>query len=97
MRHSISWNTRRELTHLTKHRYQKATDAQKSSLLDAFTAATAYHRKYAVTLLSEPRIAPDKKNDPCFVEQKNGSVVRRGVGYSRQEGERGVRLRESAG
>lgn len=32
-----------------------------------------------------------KKNDGCFVEQKNYSVVRRAVGYARYEGHRGVR------
>jgi hypothetical protein len=33
-----------------------------------------------------------KKNDGCFVEQKNYSVVRRAVGYARYEGQRTVRL-----
>jgi hypothetical protein len=33
-----------------------------------------------------------KKNDGCFVEQKNYSVVRRAVGYARYEGHRSVRL-----
>lgn len=28
-----------------------------------------------------------KKNDQCFVEQKNGSIVRQLVGYDRYEGE----------
>lgn len=32
-----------------------------------------------------------KKNDQCFVEQKNGSVVRTLVGYDRFEGERAYR------
>jgi len=32
-----------------------------------------------------------KKNDQCFVEQKNGSVVRQLVGYDRFEGERAYR------
>ncbi|HZC02612.1 MAG TPA: transposase, partial [Gammaproteobacteria bacterium] len=32
------------------------------------------------------RSRPYKKNDPCFVEQKNGAVVRRWVGYDRYEG-----------
>jgi hypothetical protein len=31
------------------------------------------------------------KNDPCYVEQKNGSVVRQLVGYDRFEGERAYR------
>lgn len=33
------------------------------------------------------RTRPNKKNDNCFVEQKNDSVVRRIVGYYRFEGE----------
>ena len=33
-----------------------------------------------------------KKNDGCFVEQKNYCVVRRAVGYARYEGDRSVRL-----
>jgi hypothetical protein len=32
------------------------------------------------------RCRPYKKNDQCHVEQKNGSVVRRVVGYDRYEG-----------
>jgi hypothetical protein len=33
-----------------------------------------------------------KKNDGCFVEQKNYSVVRRAVGYARYEGDAQLRL-----
>jgi transposase InsO family protein len=32
----------------------------------------------------------DKKNDNCFVEQKNGNTVRKIVGYARFAGDRGV-------
>lgn len=35
---------------------------------------------------------PWKKNDGCFVEQKNYSVVRRAVGYARYEGDAQLRL-----
>ena len=31
------------------------------------------------------------KNDQCFVEQKNGAIVRQVVGYDRLEGERAYR------
>ncbi len=37
------------------------------------------------------RCRPYKKNDQCHVEQKNGSVVRRLVGYDRFEGEAACR------
>ena len=32
-----------------------------------------------------------KKNDQCFVEQKNGAIVRHFIGYDRYEGERAYR------
>lgn len=38
------------------------------------------------------RSRPYKKNDNCFVEQKNDSVVRRVVGYYRFEGEQSLPL-----
>lgn len=41
------------------------------------------------------RSRPYRKNDNCFVEQKNYSVVRRLVGYARYQGEDDVaRLNE---
>jgi hypothetical protein len=36
------------------------------------------------------RARPYRKNDNCFVEQKNGDVVRKTVGYARFEGENAV-------
>ncbi len=36
--------------------------------------------------LTFTRSRPYKKNDQCFIEQKNGHVVRRTVGYDRYEG-----------
>jgi len=38
------------------------------------------------------RSRPYKKNDQAHVEQKNGSVVRRWIGYDRYEGDRGTRM-----
>ncbi|MCH8311269.1 MAG: transposase, partial [Chloroflexi bacterium] len=34
---------------------------------------------------------PYKKNDQCYVEQKNGSIVRQLVGYDRFEGQAAYR------
>src|SRR5713226_5408723 len=42
--------------------------------------------------ISFTRSRPYRKNDSCFVEQKNYSVVRRAVGYQRCEGDEQVRL-----
>jgi hypothetical protein len=36
------------------------------------------------------RSRPYRKNDNCFVEQKNGDVVRKTVGYARFEGQNAV-------
>ncbi len=38
------------------------------------------------------RTRPYRKNDNPYVEQKNGSVVRRAVGYARYEGETDLKL-----
>lgn len=42
--------------------------------------------------ISFTRSRPYRKNDSCFVEQKNYSVVRRAVGYYRYQTERELRL-----
>lgn len=49
----------------------------------------AFCRREAITFT---RSRPYKKNDQCFVEQKNGAVVRRLVGYDRYEGLEAARL-----
>jgi len=38
------------------------------------------------------RSRPYKKNDQCFIEQKNGQIVRRLVGYDRYEGMEAARI-----
>jgi hypothetical protein len=48
----------------------------------------AYCRRESITFT---RGRAHKKNDQCFVEQKNGSVVRQLVGYDRYEGQRAYR------
>ena len=40
--------------------------------------------------IGQSRSRTDKKNDNCFVEQKNGATVRKIVGYSRLCGDKGV-------
>lgn len=72
-------------------------------MLDEFVALTAYNHWYPVGLLRgsrrqrppQPR-APRrgrawKKNDGCFVEQKNYSVVRRAVRYACYQGPAALR------
>lgn len=49
----------------------------------------AYCEREAITFT---RSRPYKKNDQCFVEQKNGQIVRRLVGYDRYEGLEAARV-----
>jgi len=51
MRHTMSLKARGELLAATARRYQQACKPEKTTILDEFTAATNYHRKYAMTLL----------------------------------------------
>jgi hypothetical protein len=52
----------------------------------------AYYEAEHITFT---RGRPDVKNDQCFVEQKNGAVVRQVIGYDRFEGEQAYQqLRE---
>jgi len=51
MERSMSLSARTELTVSLRTRYQQAKRPEKRKILDEFTAATGYHRKYAVSLL----------------------------------------------
>ena len=53
MQSGLRLQTRRELLQQVIPKYRQAsTVKKKSKLLDAFTAATGYHRKYAMWLLN---------------------------------------------
>ena len=49
----MSLPARRELLASTAPRYAKTNKKQKQIILDEFTAATGYHRKYAISLLNK--------------------------------------------
>lgn len=51
----MSLLSRRELVVATAPRYQEANKKGKQRILDEFTAATGYHRKYAISLLNQER------------------------------------------
>jgi hypothetical protein len=57
-----------------------------SEFINAELLAYCKHEQLTFT---RGRVA--KKNDQCFVEQKNGNIVRQDVGYDRFEGERAYR------
>lgn len=48
---------------------------------------SAFINDHLLRYCNERKIRPYKKNDNCFVEQKNYSVVRRNVGYLRYDTE----------
>jgi hypothetical protein len=60
----MSLSAKRELTRTTAHRYQASSREEKGRILDEFTAATGYHRKYALTLLKVPPPASKPKPPP---------------------------------
>jgi hypothetical protein len=47
----MSLKSKRELLEVVQARYLKAKKVEKQKMLDEFTAATGYHRKYAIWLL----------------------------------------------
>ncbi len=47
----MSQKSKQELAEVLRPRYQKASRAEKSRLLDEFVATTGYHRKYAIRVL----------------------------------------------
>src|SRR6266568_6879743 len=49
---SLSYQARRELLQQAVPQYREASPSQKRTLLDAFVAATGYHRTYARWLLN---------------------------------------------
>jgi len=59
----MSLPARRELLASTAPRYATANKKQKQTILDEFTAATGYHRKYAISLLKhyDPKKAARRK------------------------------------
>ena len=54
MKRPVSVRSRRDLLKATYERYQKAEWSEKKAILDEFTAATGYHRKYAMDVLNHP-------------------------------------------
>ncbi len=57
MREGMSLQARRELLqHMLPQYHEASTVKKKSKLLDAFTAATGYNRKYAMGLLNHAKV-----------------------------------------
>ena len=60
----MSLKTRQELLLCIAPRYNAATKTEKQKILDEFTAATGYHRKYANRLLKEHKANPTRQRPP---------------------------------
>jgi hypothetical protein len=54
----MSPKSKQELLEVLRPRYLKANKVEKQKMLDEFTAATGYHRKYAIRVLKKPRSKP---------------------------------------
>ena len=50
----MSLKSKRELLEALQPRYLKANKPEKQKMLDEFTCATGYHRKYAIRILKHP-------------------------------------------
>ena len=59
----MSLHSRRELLAVLKPRYRKASRVSKRQMLDEFTAATGYDRKYAIGLLNALPIANGSRKE----------------------------------
>ena len=51
----MSLKSKRELLEMVQPRYLKAKKREKQKMLDEFTCATGYHRKYAIRILKNQR------------------------------------------
>jgi hypothetical protein len=51
----MSLKSKRELVEVVRPRYLKASKLEKQKMLDEFTSATGYHRKYAIRVLKNQR------------------------------------------
>ena len=66
MESGLSLQTRRELLQQVIPQYREAkTVKKKSKLLDAFTAATGYNRKYAMWLFNHAKVGKYIPHRPC--------------------------------
>lgn len=68
MRLQMSKQARQELLQVTKAQYQQASWKERSSILDAFTRATGYNRKYATFLLGQEtlRLLRKRQRRPIY-------------------------------
>jgi len=66
----VTMRTRKEITKVTRQRYQKASRKEKSKILDEICEVTGWHRKHATRVLNEPVVPPKKRSSKQFVSPK---------------------------
>ena len=71
----MSQTSKRELLEAIRARYLKANKAEKQKMLDEFTSATGYHRKYAIRVLKNPVPNRPKWKKPGRKTIYRGEVV----------------------
>ncbi len=78
----MSLQSRRELLASTAPRYRQASRKEKGTILDEFTAAAGYHRKYSLTLLKyhdphalQPAKRPRKPSPRIYTPKVQAALV----------------------
>ena len=73
----MSLKSRNELLEVVRPRYLKASKFEKQRILDEFTSATGYHRKYAIRVLRNKVQAQNRLKRKTKIYQKvyGGEVV----------------------
>lgn len=66
----MTMSARKEIGKVTRRRYQKASKAEKSRILDEVCAMTGWHRKHAIRVLNEPVPPPAKRGSKVIAKPK---------------------------
>lgn len=71
----MSQKSKRELLEVVRPRYLKANKVEKQKMLDEFTSATGYHRKYAIRVLKNQVQKHPNRNPKGYKVIYRGEVV----------------------
>ena len=72
----MSLKSKRELLEVVRSRYLKASKVEKQKMLDEFTSATGYHRKYAIRVLKNQIQKHSKRKTKGYPVLYRGEVVK---------------------
>jgi hypothetical protein len=71
----MSLNSKHELVEVVRPRYLKAGKVEKQKILDEFTSATGYHRKYAIRVLKKRNSKARRRKGTGYATIYRGEVV----------------------